>query len=84
MDRSICSASVCDRPSFQLTSSFKDFGDYTPWVQKFMLSTVQHTGPRRTIPEQLVKQGTSPAKVDSVIFRYGKPREIFSSILTKI
>lgn len=58
-----------ERP--MLTS--QDRSCYTPWVDEFMLSAVNHVGPRRSLTAQLGERGVSSKDIDTVLFRYVTP-----------
>ncbi|KAF2199969.1 Metallo-hydrolase/oxidoreductase [Delitschia confertaspora ATCC 74209] len=43
---------------------------YTPWVNEFMLASINHVGPRRALTEQLRERGTESSQIDSVLFSH--------------
>jgi hypothetical protein len=61
--------------SHQGTHSLWDMGldddrsNYTPWVNEFMLAEVNHTGPSKSLVQQLAERGVLPGQVDAVLFR---------------
>lgn len=56
-----------------LTRCTQDHSLYTPWVNKYMLSSINPSAPRRSISEQLLSRGISPLDIKTIIFRYFLP-----------
>lgn len=48
----------------------EDRSCYTPWVNKHMLDTVNHVGPRRSIVQQLSERGVTADQIDTVLFSH--------------
>ncbi|KAF2270513.1 Metallo-hydrolase/oxidoreductase [Lojkania enalia] len=48
----------------------EDRSCYTPWVNQFMLTEINHVGPRKSIIHQLGERGVLAEQIDTVLFSH--------------